>query len=329
MRTVSKDIQVSGRGGRPAHLHTISTIMSTNHTIHTLDLNFQGIPGTIAAYLIPHDEDGAVLIECGPGSTVETLESQLDRYGFTPRDITDVLVTHIHLDHAGAAGWLARHGATIYVHHVGAPHLIDPRKLLASAERIYGDDMDRLWGEMIPVPDHQIIELEHGAALDINGLEFDVLETPGHAYHHAAYLFEDVCFTGDVGGVRMLDTRHIALPLPPPEINLDLWRDSLNKLRREDFARIAPTHFGIYNDIEWHLDAVERGLDEADEWIEKVMPEDPPLEELQERVTEWMHGRAMRDGMTERKWKLHETANPSWMAAAGLRRYWKRHRQNN
>lgn len=303
--------------------------MTARHTIHTLDLNFQDIPGTIAAYLIPHDNDGAVLVECGPGSTVPTLERRLAEHGFTPRDVTDVLVTHIHLDHAGAAGWLAQHGAFVYVHPVGAPHLIDPQKLLASAERIYGDDMERLWGEFIPVPENQIVELHGDTDLTVEGLEFDVIETPGHAYHHVAYLFEGVCFSGDVGGVRMLGTNHVALPLPPPEIHLQLWRDSVDRLRHEEFARIAPTHFGIYDDVDWHLDAVERGLDETEAWIETVMPEDPSLDVLRERVTAWMRERAMADGMSPETWRLHETANPSWMAAAGLKRYWQRHRADD
>jgi len=119
-------------------------------TIHTLDLNFQGFPGTIATYLIPHAR-GAVLIETGPGTTTHALEAGVRAHGFTMEDITDVLLTHIHLDHAGAVGWVAQHGARVHVHPRGAPHLINPEKLLSSAGRIYGDDMDRLWGQFLPL----------------------------------------------------------------------------------------------------------------------------------------------------------------------------------
>ena len=148
--------------------------------IHTLDLNFQGIPETIASYLILHPQ-GAILVESGPGSTLPNLEKSLAKYGATFRDITHVLITHIHLDHAGAAGWLARQGAQIMVHEVGAPHMINPEKLIKSATRIYGDRMDSLWGDFLPVPEEKIIILTGDGELRIGGLHFRYLDTPGHA----------------------------------------------------------------------------------------------------------------------------------------------------
>src|SRR5690606_15095706 len=123
--------------------------------IVTLDLNFQGRPHAIAAYLI-RDADSVVLIESGPGSTLPSLTAGLAAEGLSTRDVTHVLLTHIHLDHAGAAGWLANQGAEIYVHPVGAPHMLNPEKLLASATRIYGDRMDSLWGEFLPVPENKL-----------------------------------------------------------------------------------------------------------------------------------------------------------------------------
>src|SRR4030042_4609731 len=130
--------------------------MNNNHgTVVTIDLKFMGRANAIAAYLIPHRR-GAVLVECGPGSTTTALEVGLSENGFHAEDITDVLLTHIHLDHAGAAGWLARRGARIHVHSAGAPHLLDPEKLLSSAKRIYGDMMDRLWGDFLPVQAGQL-----------------------------------------------------------------------------------------------------------------------------------------------------------------------------
>ena len=159
-----------------------------NHHILTLDLNFQGMPGVIAAYLIPHAH-GAILIESGPGSTIPTLVKTLAQHGISPNDITDVLLTHIHLDHAGASGWLAWQGARIHVHEVGAPHMIDPEKLLSSAKRIYQENMDRLWGEFLPVPEDKLQILQGNNNIEIEGLVFKALDTPGHAYHHMSYLF--------------------------------------------------------------------------------------------------------------------------------------------
>jgi glyoxylase-like metal-dependent hydrolase (beta-lactamase superfamily II) len=149
--------------------------------IHTLDLNFLDTPHAIAAYLIVGLE-GPVLVETGPGSTRENLAARLAEHGYTPADIRHALVTHIHLDHAGAAGWLAQHGAHIYVHQVGAPHLVDPSKLLNSARRIYGDLMDTLWGETLPVPAGRVTALTDGQAIHVAGLTFTALDSPAGEY---------------------------------------------------------------------------------------------------------------------------------------------------
>ena len=296
-------------------------------TVQTIDLNFMGMPGTIASYLIPH-EKGAILVESGPGSTIEGLKKGLKANGYTVADVTDVLLTHIHLDHAGASGWLARQGAQIYVHEVGAPHMLNPEKLLASAGRIYGDMMDTLWGEFLPVPEEKLTVLKDGDVVEIGDLRFQALDTPGHAYHHFAYLFEDVCFSGDIGGVRMGGFRHLRVPMPPPEFNLELWRDSLARLRTQDFKKIAPTHFGIFNDPDWHLDALSRALDEVEEWMESVMPEDPPIEVLNDRFLSWSRERSIADGLGEDAIEFYEAANPSWMSPYGIQRYWRKYRQN-
>jgi glyoxylase-like metal-dependent hydrolase (beta-lactamase superfamily II) len=289
--------------------------------IHTIDLIFQGLTGSIAVYLIPHKE-GIVLVESGPGSTKESLKAGLAKYGFQPTDITDVLLTHIHLDHAGAAGWLSRQGARIHVHPVGAPHLLNPEKLLISAGRIYGDMMESLWGEFLSVPPEQLSVLQDGQALEINGLSFLPVDTPGHAYHHFAYVFEDICFSGDIGGIRLGGTPHIRIPMPPPELHLEKWRESLNRLRKIKFSRIAPTHFGIYEDAVWHLDALERAIDEVDQWIEMVMPSNPSLEELRKAFMEWTQQIFHEQGLDPMQVSLHEAANPSFMSADGIQRYW-------
>jgi glyoxylase-like metal-dependent hydrolase (beta-lactamase superfamily II) len=291
----------------------------------TLDLNFQGRPHAIASYLI-RSGDAVVLIESGPGSTLPGLQAGLAHQGLTPRDVTHVLLTHIHLDHAGAAGWLAQHGAQIYVHPVGAPHMLNPEKLLASATRIYGDRMDSLWGEFLPVPEEKLVIANDKQEIRIGNLSFIPINTPGHAEHHYAYLFEDICFSGDVGGVRIPGYQYLRIPMVPPELNLERWHQSMQRLRQEKFARIAPTHFGIYDDSEWQLREVDKGLDDAEHWLEETMSEDPtlPIEALRESFTDWMVEQATEMGLSEDVVNAFTVANPPGMSADGLLRYWKK-----
>lgn len=298
---------------------------TARQVVHTLDLHFMGLDGAIASYLIPHSH-GAVLIECGPGTTIENLSARLGELGFTPPDITDVLLTHIHLDHAGSAGWWARQGARIHVHPVGAPHLINPEKLLSSAERIYGEMMGSLWGEFLPVPEAQIVVHQDQEPIEIEELCFQPLDTPGHAYHHFVYIFEGICFSGDIGGIRLEGLRHLRLPMPPPELNLELWAASLEKLiqayRNEAFTRIAPTHFGIYEDAGWHLQVLADLLKETETWVLRQMSADPTVEELNSQFIRWTEERAQHDRLSQAESQIYEAANPSWMSAPGIYRYW-------
>src|SRR5512138_2023760 len=282
----------------------------------TLDLNFQGRPYAIASYLI-RSGDGVVLIESGPGTTRAALEADLAKEGLSTRDVTHVLLTHIHLDHAGAAGWLARQGAQIYVHPVGAPHMLNPEKLLASATRIYGDRMDSLWGEFLPVPEDKLHLAEDGKEIVIGNLTFMPINTPGHAEHHHVYLFEDICFSGDVGGVRIPGYQYLRCPMVPPELNLERWHASVKRMRQEKFARIAPTHFGIYSDPEWQLREVEKGLDDAERWLEETMSEDPapPIEAMRESFTAWMIDQGAEYGLSEDVLASYSLANPPGMSA--------------
>ncbi|WP_103019164.1 MBL fold metallo-hydrolase [Salinibacter altiplanensis] len=294
--------------------------------IDTLDLHFQDQRHIIAAYLLPH-ADGVALIETGPGSTFPMLQAQLAERGLTPADISAAFLTHVHLDHGGAAGHLARHGTTIYAHRIGVPHLSSPERLLTSAERIYGDDMDALWGEMPPVPEAQLVALDDGDTVSLGGEKLTALDTPGHASHHMSYVVGDVCFTGDVGGVRMPGEHHVELPLAPPEIDLDAWRESLTWLRtaadHHDLRRLAPTHFGLYDDLSAHLHRLETALEAADEWAAQSLPGwDDGEEALQDAVTDWMREQAAAESVGDDAWAQYELANPSWMAAQGLHRYW-------
>ena len=294
--------------------------------IKTIDLHFQDTKQAIASYLIPY-QGGGILVESGPGSTQQTLEKTLQDHGYDLKDITDVLLTHIHLDHAGAAGWLASHGARIHVHHIGAPHMIDPDRLLTSAERIYGNRMEELWGDFLPVPEEQIHVLDDGDIIHIGQVRIQALDTPGHAYHHMAYLMDDICFSGDIGGVRIPTPgpKHLRIPMPPPGLHLGKWKESILILREKELSHIAPTHFGIYHDVDWHLDAVLDGIAEAEAWMHKMMPKELSIEELRAAFLKRARERSLAGGLKEDWLNAYEEANPSGMSADGLQRYWKKH----
>lgn len=293
--------------------------------ILTIDLNFQNKTGAIASYLIRHN-DGTVLIESGPGSTLPALEAALAKEDLTPRNITHVLLTHIHLDHAGAAGWLSRQGAEIYVHPKGAPHLLNPEKLIASATRIYGDRMDQLWGEFLPVEPDRLKIPNDAEEIVIGKLRFVALDTPGHAEHHYSYLFEDVCFSGDVGGVRIPGYPYLRAPMPPPELHFGRWHESISRLRKEKFSRIAPTHFGIFDDAEWQLNELDKNLIAIEKWLAEIMPAGPSIEELRAKFEKWMSEQACEQGLSEDVILAYALSNPIGMSADGMMRYWMKFR---
>lgn len=293
--------------------------------IQTLDVYFDAKPGIIAVYLVRHAH-GALLVDCGPGSTLPHLLDALRAHTLEPRDITDVLLTHIHLDHAGAAGWWAQQGARIHVHPVGAPHLLNPEKLLASAQRIYGADMERLWGAFLPVPPAQLIEHSDNDVIEIGGRSFTALNTPGHAEHHFAYLLEDLCFSGDVGGVRVEGLAHVRPPTPPPEIHFEKWRASIARLRAAKPNLIAPTHFGVYANVPQHLDALERGLDAIEKWTAQEMSAAPTPELFRVHYARLLAQLALADGYTAAQVAAYGDAAGSDMSADGVYRYWKKFR---
>ena len=287
----------------------------------SLDTRLSGLKNAIAAYLIPYS-GGAVLIDPGPGSILENLKSSLADNNLKPENVTHVLLTHIHLDHAGASGWLAGKGAQIHVHPVGAPHLLNPEKLLASARRIYGDKLEKTWGEFLPVPITNLKEVRDGEEIVIGELYITALHTPGHAEHHIAYVYQNTCFCGDTGGVRKPGRRYVRLPFVPPETHLGKWRSSIKRIRATGCRSIALTHFGIYDDAPAHLDLASLYLDEIEKWLELVMPEIPDVETLQERYIAWLHERGRLLGLDEETLTSYDFASPANMGASGLFRYW-------
>ncbi|MEO7135764.1 MAG: MBL fold metallo-hydrolase, partial [Vicinamibacterales bacterium] len=201
-------------------------------SIEFIDLVFLGTPRVIATALLD-GPDGVVLIDPGPTSCLPALEAGLRDRGLALRDVRALLLTHIHLDHAGASGTIAERvpGVRVYVHERGAPHMIDPTKLLASATRLYGERMDLLWGEFQPVPADRVAVLRGGERLELAGTKLNVAYTPGHAKHHVSYLDEQtaVAYVGDTAGVRVSGDYLIA-PTPPPDIDIEAWQESITTI---------------------------------------------------------------------------------------------------
>ena len=230
--------------------------------IHTLDLNFMGRSQLIASFLIPCSEGGFVLLETGPASTLEALETEINGAGFEFGDLKGIFLTHVHLDHSAGAGSLAvRTGAPVFVHPEGAPHLIEPsEKLLPSAKRLYGDMMVPLWGTVEPVPKELVVVVQDGDTVELDGLEIGAHFTPGHANHHIAWQIGRAVATGDVGGVRFPGATHVLPPMPPPDIDVDLWFQSIERIRAVEPELLLLTHFGAIDDVDRHLDELEGRL---------------------------------------------------------------------
>jgi glyoxylase-like metal-dependent hydrolase (beta-lactamase superfamily II) len=295
----------------------------TAQPYHILDLHYQGLPDVIAVFLIP-TSDGPVLVESGPHSCWPALVSALARHGFAPEDIRHVLLTHIHLDHAGAAWALARAGATIHVHPAGLPHLLDPSRLMDSARRIYQDQMDVLWGEMHPIPAHQVLPAGDQMALQIGDIRFIAHHTPGHAIHHIAWQMADRLFTGDVAGIH-IGSGPVAPPCPPPEFDLEAWLTSIQHIRSLPLRELILTHYGAVHDIAAHLDDLESALRQ---WVAffETQEDLTPGDDLTARFLDFIHREFYPPEMGPLLRDQYDKANPPWMSVAGITRYLRRKR---
>jgi glyoxylase-like metal-dependent hydrolase (beta-lactamase superfamily II) len=231
--------------------------MTTDASFDVLDVNFLGRPGVVSCGLI-RGAGGVALVDPGPSSSLSGLRAALAAHGLALGDVNAILVTHIHLDHSGAIGSIAReHGAVqVFVHERGAPHMVDPSRLLKSAARIYGDAMDRLWGEVAPVPASRVHPLKGGERLAVVGREIEVAYTPGHAVHHVSYFDtrSQLACVGDVGGMCAGPTRLVVPPTPPPDIDLEMWEASIARIRQWQPARLFIAHFGVVDAPGPHLD---------------------------------------------------------------------------
>lgn len=290
--------------------------------IYPLDLNFQTITHVIAAYLVVGPQ-GPVLVETGPASTLATLQARLAGHGYAPADVQHVMVTHIHLDHAGAAGWWARQGARVCVHHVGAPHIVDPARLLSSAQRVYGEALDRLWGETLPAPAGRVRALHDGDTIEAGGLTFTALDTPGHAWHHHVFRVGDVAFTGDAAGICLPGSDYIWLPAPPPEFDLQAWQRTIARLLDQNLVALYPTHFGPLENVRGHLEALSALINQAAEFVRERMRAGVGRDALLQQYLERERERARSHGLSQRHFQQCETICPPFMSVDGLMRYWR------
>ena len=275
-----------------------------------LDLMHQGADRVIASYLLETDA-GPALFDCGPSTCLPRLEAALLERGVELADVRHLLLSHIHLDHAGAAGVLVREHPELQVHvsEIGAPHLTDPSRLEASARRLYGDTFDTLWGELAPVPQENI----RIVAARVLGL--DCFPTQGHASHHVSYLdAAGTLYSGDAAGVSILPERTVLPPTPPPDFDLDVWLETIDEIERRRPERLALIHFGVLAEPAAHLDELRRRLVE---WVRLV----------QSGVTQEQFSESVRNEVTTTadNVELYERAMPFWQSYAGLERYTRTH----
>ncbi|MEL6673377.1 MAG: MBL fold metallo-hydrolase [Bacteroidota bacterium] len=289
--------------------------------VHLIDLNFQ-LPKTIASFVVPSDA-GPILIETGPHSVFPILEKGLADLGYKVSDIKHVLLSHIHFDHAGAAWALAEAGATIYVHPRGWKHMHDPSRLYESAKRIYQDKMEELWGEMHAIPAEQLMAIEDGITLNLGGHEFTALHTPGHANHHIAWKWNDTVFTGDVAGCR-IEGGPIVPPCPPPDINLEAWEASIDRILSHEPQRLFLTHFGEVTDVADHFAQLKEILKDWGAWIKPHWEAGKSAGEITSAFQAYADAQLAEQGADAVSIARYNAANPAWMSVAGLMRYWQK-----
>ena len=291
----------------------------------TLDLMFLGRPRVIATAALPCD-GGVLLVDPGPTSCRPALEAALAIHGYGLGDVRALLLTHIHFDHAGSAGTLVQAfpDLPVYVHEMGAKHLASPDKLVASATRLYGADMDRLWGEFRAVPAGALRALGGGETLDIAGRRFDVLYTPGHAVHHVSYRdhADGTAYVGDAVGIAVRPG-HVLPATPPPDIDIERWAITLDDIAGCRPSRLFLTHFGVVSDAAAHLAAYRTALARVADAARSAMAGDGDEVSRSAGWVRWLR-EDVRTVLTEDEARTVEAAAPFEQLWQGLARYWRK-----
>jgi glyoxylase-like metal-dependent hydrolase (beta-lactamase superfamily II) len=296
-------------------------------SVHVLDTKMLGRAGIIAATAV-ETVDGLALFDVGPESTFGNVSSALDEIGFAPADVRHAFLSHIHFDHAGAAWRFAELGATIYVHPRGAPHLLSPERLVESARRIFGADMERLWGRIAPVSEGRLRVLNDGEVVRIGPLEVRAIATPGHASHHHVYHWDENLFGGDVAGVRLGKGPPIP-PFVPPELDVEAWIDSISKMRKLDAAKLFLPHFGLMCDsLGAHFAALEERVRRWSEWFRDRIRAGKNEEQLIPAFAAYEMADLRDGGAAEEQLPDYESADPSFMAVGAAMRYWRKRDQS-
>ena len=275
--------------------------------VRPIDLHHQGVERVIGSYLV-ETSDGPAVFDCGPASALPKLEAGLRDRGVGLADLRHLLLSHIHLDHAGAAGAIVREHPHVQVHvsAIGAPHLVDPSRLEASARRLYGSAFDELWGELVPIPEANIRIVGDRVV----GLE--CFASPGHASHHVCFSHEDgTLYAGDAAGVRIAPSRLVLPPTPPPDIDVAAWYATLDELERRAPNQLALVHFGVFDDVGRHLGELRERLGEWEQIVEGGATQD----EFVERV------HAGLGDLDDDDLQAVERAMPMWQSSAGLKRW--------
>ena len=281
-----------------------------------IDLFHAGVSRSIGTYLLDTSE-GLSLFDCGPTSCVPALKAGLAERGYELGDVRNLLLSHIHLDHAGAAGVLVREHPElqVWVSEIGAPHLVDPARLERSSRRLYGEAFDELWGELAPVPEANVrpcVGSTQGALARAAGLE--AFATPGHASHHICFYDGSTLYAGDAAGVRIQPGRTVLPPTPPPDVDVESWYRSLEQIERRAPDRLALVHFGVADDVSRHLTQLRERIDEWAGRVEQGMTED-------EFVA------AARSDLPDDERDDYDRAMPFWQSYQGLARYWDLRRE--
>lgn len=296
--------------------------------IDYVDLNFLGTAGIIATAVL-QGSSGVALIDPGPTTTLESLRASLGRKGIAIADVSQVLLTHIHLDHAGVTGTLIQEnaGIEVFVHERGAAHLANPAKLIASATRLYGEaDMARLWGEFLPVATANIHPLQGGERIRVSGRDIEVAYTPGHASHHVSYFdgASRVAFVGDTAGIRR-ESAYVMPPTPPPDIDLELWRESEDRILTWDPDTLFLTHFGPFHGARVQFQQLRENIESWSRLVRRLIA-DPALNEEQRQAAFVDEAfREVRRAIGGREAEQYGRAGRLDYSWRGLSRYWRKH----